>query len=336
MVRRPITPKALVTALMTLTLVSASSANAQQRKRVAVLNFDYGTVQTSVMAIFGTNNDIGKGISDLVVQKLVQDGQYSVIERAALDKVMAEQNFSNSDRADPTSAAKIGRILGVDAIILGTITQFGRDDQKKTIGGGGMGSIAGKWGAGLGGVQTRKSKAVVAITARMIDTSTAEILAAAEGYGESTRSGTSLVGAGGNSGGGGGGAYDVSSSNFGNTILGEALHQAVSSLGSQLDQNASKLPTKTIQVEGLVADVTGNSIILNVGTAAGIKVGDQLEIAHKVKDIKDPSTGKILRAVVSKLGTVTITEADASSCVGNFSGSGTPKVGDIARTPSGQ
>src|SRR5689334_8022872 len=219
MVRRLMTSTAVVAALMALTLVSASNANAQQKKRVAVMNFEYGTVQTAVMAIFGTNNDIGKGISDLVVQKLVQDGQYSVIERKALDKVLAEQNFSNSDRADPSSAAKIGRILGVDAIIVGSVTQFGRDDQATTVGGAAMGQITGRFG--IGGVQRRKAKAVVGISARMVDTSTAEVLGVADGKGESKRSGASLVGAGGGGGGAGSGNYDMTSSNFGGTILGE-------------------------------------------------------------------------------------------------------------------
>ena len=65
----------------------------------------------------------------------MQDGVYSVIERNAIDKILAEQNFSNSDRANPDTAAKIGRILGVDAIIIGSITQFGRDDKNRSIGG---------------------------------------------------------------------------------------------------------------------------------------------------------------------------------------------------------
>src|SRR5690349_5306567 len=87
---------------------AAPTAPAGPKKRVAVMNFDYGTVRTTVSAIFGTDQDVGKGITDMMVQKLVEDGKYSVIERAALDKIIAEQNFSNSDRADPTSAAKIG------------------------------------------------------------------------------------------------------------------------------------------------------------------------------------------------------------------------------------
>src|SRR3954452_5374822 len=110
-------------------LVCAAVSPAQQKKRVAVMNFEYGTVQSSVQAIFGGNQDIGKGIADLLVDKLVNDGTYSVIERKVLDKIIAEQNMSNSDRFDSNSAAKIGKLLGVDAIIVGSITQFGRDDK---------------------------------------------------------------------------------------------------------------------------------------------------------------------------------------------------------------
>src|SRR6266403_1393323 len=210
------------------------------KRRVAVMSFDYGTVMSAVQSIFGTNQDVGRGISDLLVMKLVNDGKYSVIERAALEKVLGEQNFSNSNRADSSTAAKIGRVLGVDLIIIGSITQFGSDDKKTTVGGGGFGLAA----LGLGGVQSRNSKAVVAVTARMIDTSTAEILAVAEGNGESLRKSTSLVGAGAGSSGGGGGAFDMSSSNFRATILGEAVHKAVDDVGEQLDGKAASLPAR--------------------------------------------------------------------------------------------
>ena len=108
-----------------------------RKKRVAIFDFDYATVQSSTSALFGTNVDVGKGISDLLVKYLVEDGTYSVIERKAMDKILAEQNFSNSDRANPNSAAKLGKLLGVDAIIVGSITQFGNDTKNTNIGGGG-------------------------------------------------------------------------------------------------------------------------------------------------------------------------------------------------------
>src|SRR3981081_1199558 len=182
-----------------------------QKKRVAVLNFEYGTVRSSTQAIFGTDQDVGKGISDMLVQKLVQDGKYSVIERNALDKVLGEQNFSNRDRADASTAAKIGRILGVDAIIIGSITQFGRDDQHTNIGGGGYGGFGSKYG--IGGIGPQKTQTGVGNTARMINTTTGEIMVAVTGTGESTRSSTSLLGAGGGGGSGGGAGLDMGSSN---------------------------------------------------------------------------------------------------------------------------
>jgi len=316
----------IVVVLIAAALVPA--AVAQNKKRVAVLDFDYGTVRSEAAAWFGTDQDIGKGISEMLVERLVNDGSYSVIERKALDKVLAEQNFSNSDRADSTSAAKIGRILGVDAIITGTITQFGRDDKSRGVSGGALSRVTGRFG--VGGVKRDNAKAVVAVTARMIDTSTAEILASARGVGESARKGVSLAGAGGGSIIGGG-AVDMTSKNFANTIIGEATTAAVAQLAEGLNAAAGKLPERKVVIDGLVADVAGNTLILNVGTRAGVKVGDRLKVSRKIREVRDPATGKVLRSVESTLGEVTITEADESSSVGNFSGSAAPKVGDTVK-----
>lgn len=310
---------------------SSTPAPGTRKKRVAIMSFEYGTVMTSVQAIFGSNQDVGKGISDLLVTKLVNDGNYSVIERAMLDKIIAEQNFSNSDRADSNSAAKIGRILGVDAIITGSITQFGRDDKSTTVGGGGVAAVTGRYG--FGGVKKSEAKAVVAVTARLIDVNTAEILAAVTGMGESKRGGTSLVGAGGSGWSGGGGGLDMSSSNFGNTILGEAVREAVDSLGAQLDAKADSLPTHKIMVEGVVADATGGTLVLNVGSRSGLKVGDTLDVSRPVKTVKDPTTGKVLRTISNKIGTATVTDVDEGSATASFAGSDAPKVGDTVKTP---
>lgn len=313
--------------LILVLLVVSSCAMAQEKKRVAVLDFDYGTVRSAVQAYFGTDQDVGKGISLLLEQKLVQDGKYRVIDRNSLEKVLGEQNFSNSDRADPNSAAKIGRILGVNAIITGTITQFGRDDKHVGVGGGGYG--LGRFG--LGGVGKNESKAVVNVTAKMVDTNTAEILAVATGSGESKRGGFKLGGGGGGWSGGGGGQVDMGSSNFANTILGEAVNAAVANLGQQLDDKAGAMLTEKPQVSGLVADVTGNTLVLNVGSGAGVKVGDQLTVSRKVKDVKDPSTGAVIKTIVNQIGTATVTEVDENSATATFSGSSTVQVGDVVK-----
>jgi curli biogenesis system outer membrane secretion channel CsgG len=304
----------------------ATALAAQDKRRVAVMNFEYGTVYSGVAGIFGTNVDVGKGIADILVDRLVQSGKYSVIERKALDKVLAEQNFSNSDRADPNSAAKIAKLLGVDAIIIGSITQFGRDDRNTSVGGGALGGVTGRFG--IGGVGRRESKAVVEITARLIHVDTAEILVSSQGKGESTRSGTSLLGAGGSSGGAGGGAMDMSSRNFGATILGEATNKAVTQVADEMNQNVARIPTRSVPVDGLVADVSGNTLILNVGTRGGIRVGDKLQVMRTGREIRDPGTGKVIRRVETNVGTITITEVDETSSVGTFEGGEGVKVGD--------
>lgn len=307
----------------------AIPVSAQQKKRVAILDFEYGTVQSWVDNIFGTNVDIGKGITDLLVEKLLNTGQYSIIERNALDKVLKEQNFSNSDRADSSSAAKIGQILGVDAIITGSITQFGSDDNSTGVGG--FGRRLG--GFGVGNVRLNNAKAIVGVSARIIDINTAEIMAAVTAKGESKRKGAALSGGGGSGWSGGGGGIDMGASNFRNTIIGEATHQAVENLATELAGKANVLPTRTVSVEGLVADVDGKTMILNVGTRSGLKVGDTLTVQRKVREVRDPASGKVIRAITEAVGSATVTEADESSAVASFVGAGAPKVGDVVKTP---
>lgn len=321
--------KMFVAALAAALFISPVWAQQPEKRKVAVLDFNYGTVTSSVQAVFGSNQDIGKGISDLLINQLVNDGTYRVIERAALDKILKEQNFSNSDRADPSSAAKIGRLLGVDAIITGDVTQFGRDDQNRSIGAGALS----RWDKfGVGNVGAKKAKAVVEITARIVDVNTAEILASTTGKGESSRSGTDLAGGGGSWGNAGGGNLDMGSSNFGQTIIGEAVKQAVTQLGTNLDAKASTLPHITVQINGLVADATGNTLIINVGSKSGLKVGDRLAVTQVTKVVRDPVTGKPLRNISNTIGQIQITSVDEGSAVGTFSGAGQPKVGDVVKS----
>ena len=315
----------LISVVLLFTFLFSAQA---QKKRVAVMNFDYGTVISSVRQLFGSDQDIGKGIADMLVDRLVNDGTYSVIERKELDKIIAEQNFSNSDRADPASAAKIARILGVDAIIIGSITQFGNDNESTKVGGGALGSVTGRFG--LGGAQKSKSTAVVQITARMIDTSTAEILASAPGKGEASRGGVGLLGSGGSAYGPSAGAgIDMKSSGFQSTILGEATNKAVTEVATALDAKAASLPTVVVEINGLVADAADDgTLVLNVGSRNGLKAGDTLNVRRKVREVRDPDTGKVLRSIENNIGTVTITDVEATSAVGKFSGPGKPQVKD--------
>lgn len=220
-------PTRLIILALGLALLLIAPMRAQStRPTVAVLDLDYGSIEHWWQG----NQDIGKGIADLIVDALVDDGSFRIFDRKKLDGVLAEQNFNASDRVDPMAkAAKIGKVVGVKYLMYGSITKFGTENNSKSVGGGGIG---GKFG--LGKVGTSSGKATVAITVRMIDTSTTEVMLSAKGEGTSKRSGMLLAGAGGGGGKAGGGALSFGSSDFKDTIIGEATEAAVKNFVTNL------------------------------------------------------------------------------------------------------
>lgn len=219
----------VVAALATCALTVPAAAQAKaKRPTVAIMDFDYGTVSYHWWGDY----DIGKGMADQVVDALVNDGSWRVIERKKLDTVLAEQDFARSDRADPSAAklAKVGKVLGVKYIIAGSITKFGGEE--KSYGGGGL--IGGK----LGGLGIKKAKTEVALTARVIDATTGEILISAKGEGLSKKGGGLTVGGGGR---GGGAGFSMSSSDYKASAIGEAQELACNDLVVKLLAKADRL-----------------------------------------------------------------------------------------------
>ena len=164
----------LTIAIGLFALAGTASAQGSKRPSVAVMDFDYGTVNH-----WWGQYDIGKGMADQVVDALVNDGTFRVIERKKLDTVLAEQDFAHSNRADPSAAslAKIGKVAGVRYVIAGSITKFATESRG--------GGLAVK-GIGLG---AKKAKSEVNLTARVIDITSGEIVASVKGHGESSKGG---------------------------------------------------------------------------------------------------------------------------------------------------
>ena len=124
----------------------------------------------------------------------------------------------------------------------------------------------------------------------------------------------------------------MTSSNFADTIIGEATAAAVNALRAQLVAGAGKLPERYFAIDGLIADVSGNTLVLNVGTRTGVKVGQSLQVIQGGREIRDPATRKVLRRIGTLIGLVTITDADEQSSAGNYNGPAKPKVGDQVKS----
>ena len=68
------------------------------------------------------NGPQGDLAADLLTQSLVARGA-DVVERQQLSSVMQEQSLSSSGSFDPATAKKLGKLLGVDALFLGTVAE---------------------------------------------------------------------------------------------------------------------------------------------------------------------------------------------------------------------
>jgi curli biogenesis system outer membrane secretion channel CsgG len=301
--------------LLALCCVACAQASSQ-KKRVAVLDFDnYSESTASSSKAFGADAaDVGKGISAQIIEKLLHGGKYTVVERSEVKRLLEEQSISDADRQDVFSlAARIGRMLRLDALIVGAVTRFGPDATQKSTGG------------GRSGMSTRKSKAYVGITARVLDMTRAEVIAEFTVTGESARTGEVITF---KASGHVNDTQEMLSGEFVDNLLAEAARNAVELIAEQLNSFAEKIPTLTVPMDGLVAEVTGNLLTLNLGKKSGVKVGDEFAIFRETRAVTEPQTGAALPPVIDHLGDATVTEVAELYCTATFSGTGEAHVGD--------
>jgi curli biogenesis system outer membrane secretion channel CsgG len=163
---------ALLALVVVPTLSSAASAD---KPRVAVLEFKnkadnqwwyHGGAQAA---------------QDVFVTELFKSGKFRVVDREQLDAIMQEKGLTLSGDVDPKTAMKIGKLLGVNYLLTGAVTEYGNTD----VGGGGGGVFAGK------------RKFVAALNARLINVSTGEVVWADEASQEEASIKVSVFGVGG-------------------------------------------------------------------------------------------------------------------------------------------
>jgi hypothetical protein len=81
---------------------------------------DFSQIHRVAVATFGGPG--GDVAADLLTQDLLAHGA-DVVERQRLDAVLREQNLASDNVLTPDSVKKIGQILGVDAIFVGTVSE---------------------------------------------------------------------------------------------------------------------------------------------------------------------------------------------------------------------
>lgn len=90
----------------------------QANKKIAVLSFPYHD---------GTTSSGSTIVQERMTTFLVEGGKIDVIERNLLKKVMEELKLGMTGLIDPKTSMELGRILGVGAIVTGTLNDVSSD-----------------------------------------------------------------------------------------------------------------------------------------------------------------------------------------------------------------
>jgi curli biogenesis system outer membrane secretion channel CsgG len=266
--------------LVAVLTAAPTSAFAQAKVRVAVMNFE----NNSTWAWWGDN--LGAAAADELATQLVQSGKYTVLERRELDNILREQNLGASGAVTPATAAKVGKLLGVQLMLTGSITAF--SIKRTTI--------------GLRGIGGSYSNAESKVDARLVNVETGEVMVVATGQGNKRMGGGYFKGV-------------SAEQTFDQGAAQEALRPAVEQVVAKLVEQSGSLTSLTPAApEGQIVSTRNGSYYINRGAGAGVKVGQKFRVMHVADEIKD-ADGKLLDKVIEETGVLEVTQVLANSAI---------------------
>jgi curli biogenesis system outer membrane secretion channel CsgG len=171
---------AVLALAVTASLVHAASSGSG-KPRIAVLEF------TSKADNQWWYKNGAAAAQDVFVTELVKSRKFVVVEREKINAIMQEKGLTLSGDINPKTAMQIGKILGVNYMLTGAVTEYGNTDTNAH--GGGIGRLP--------GFSVGKRNFVAALNARLINVSTGEIVWADEARKEESSSNVSVGGFGG-------------------------------------------------------------------------------------------------------------------------------------------
>lgn len=222
------------------------------RRRIGVVDFEnksgYG------------QGRLGTAASDVLVTELAKTGKFVVVERDKLNKIFEEQKLQASGAIDPRTAVQVGKILGLSAMVTGSVSEAGVK----------------KEGSDYLLASSKRQIAEVVVDIRVVDVETGQVIYADSGSGSAKAQKRAVLGLGGRSG------YDE-------TLEGKALRAAIVQFTDNITSQVNKKPWSC-----RIAAVRGNNIYLNAGINMGVEKGLELDCFHLGKEILDPTTGLVL------------------------------------------
>lgn len=236
------------------------------KRRIGVVDFENKT---------SYGQRLGTAASDILVTELAKTGRFVVVERDKLNKLLDEQKLQSSGVIDPKTVVQVGKVLGLNAIVTGAVSEFGVKTE----------------GSEYLLVQSKRQTAEVTVDIRLVDAETGQVVYADSGKGTAKSGKGSVLGLGTR------GGYDE-------TLEGKALRAAIVEFTDNIVGQVSKKPWSC-----RIAAVRGDVVYLNAGPLMGVEPGLKLDCFHLGKGITDPTTGLVLGYEEVPLGRLRVTGA---------------------------
>jgi curli biogenesis system outer membrane secretion channel CsgG len=253
-----------------------------------------GIADDGVDPMFAANFDPGKAFGDILTDKLVNIGKLSMVDRAHIDAVTAEQKNVQSGGFAAADAVQLGHMVGANYLIVGRIAHLDKGSSSTAA----VGNLLGNFG--VPNVSTSQDRYRLDIELQFIDSSTGRIVKAFT-YDQTRVAHGVVIGPTTGSATGaatdpttGGGAY-YATQQFASSIVGQLLNSAGDDLAKKISAiDLTALPAvTTVTMNALLIAADGTNVILNKGSADRVTVGMFLNTYHAVT-ANDPATGRAL------------------------------------------
>lgn len=231
------------------------------KRKIAIGRFSNETRYGRSLLRDQHGDPLGKQALDILSNQLVATGRFLVFERPDLERIEKEQKKFGG-----------GGLIGVDALVLGSITAFGR-------------STTGKTGF-LSSTKLQLARAKVDI--RLADVRTGLVFFSTNGTGQATMESGAVAGFG-------------SRANYDATLNDKALTAAISETVNQLVTKLDARPWRTD-----ILKVEGKRVFISGGERQGLKVGDELMIVREGERIKSGQSGMEITLPGQQLGRIRI------------------------------
>lgn len=227
---------------------------------------------------------LGTAASDILITELAKTNKFVVVERDKLNKILDEQKLQSSGAIDPRTAVAVGKVLGLNAIVTGAVSEFGVKTE----------------GSEYLLVQSKRQTAEATVDIRIVDAETGQVLFADSGKGSAKSGKGSVLGLGTR------GGYDE-------TLEGKALRAAIAQFTENIVSQVNKKPWSC-----RIASVNGGLVYINAGPNMGIEKGRKLDCFHLGKEILDPTTGLVLGNEEVPIGRIEVTSPLGDSGEGSI------------------